>query len=115
MPQRSKRPCKQPGCAALVVVGYCDKHREAAEQRRQDELRADPLRPYYKNFRWLSTRKVVLGRDPLCKSCGLALSTIVHHDIDARIWIQRGGDFYDESNLVGLCEPCHNAITRQRQ
>lgn len=45
----------------------------------------------------------------------IELSTVVHHVIPARKYIdQHGGDesvFYDDTNLEGVCKPCHDAHT----
>lgn len=85
------------------------------DERSRQEQNDDPLRPFYKCARWDSTRLVILGRDPVCTECHLTASRVAHHVIDARVWVAMGNDFYDESNLAGICEPCHNAITRDRQ
>lgn len=111
MPNRSRRPCKYPACSNLVTTGYCDKHRDAAKQRRRDEQNADPLRPFYKNSLWASVRMIVMAEEPICTKCGHAASAVVHHIVDARVWISRGGDFYDRSNLTAWCKRCHDRHT----
>jgi 5-methylcytosine-specific restriction protein A len=93
----------------------------AAQRVRFDnERRADdPIRKLYQTKLWRAVRRIVLARDPFCALCSVdsaqALSTVVHHVIAARKWIeQHGGDesyFYDESNLQGACKPCHDAFT----
>jgi 5-methylcytosine-specific restriction endonuclease McrA len=44
-------------------------------------------------------------------ACHAWASEVVHHVIDARVWVERGNDFYDESNLIGWCKNCHDAHT----
>ncbi|MEO6081576.1 MAG: HNH endonuclease signature motif containing protein [Umezawaea sp.] len=48
---------------------------------------------------WPAIRARVLRRDPLCRVCGHRLSTEVDH-------IEPGDD-HDETNLQGICSPCH--------
>lgn len=114
---RAKRPCKWQNCSQVVdaIAGYCQLHQQKLLARRKTEQSNDPLRPFYNCKRWQTTRSVVLGRDMICKMCGLTASTVVHHVVDARVWIQRGNDFYDDANLQGVCVECHNAITAERQ
>jgi 5-methylcytosine-specific restriction protein A len=87
----------------------------------------DPIRKLYQTKIWRAVRRTVLARDPFCMMCTerdrrspgdrliIALSTVVHHVIGARKFIdQHGGDqsfFYDETNLEGVCKPCHDAHT----
>jgi 5-methylcytosine-specific restriction protein A len=80
-----------------------------------DDRAADPIRKLYRTPLWRSTRREILARDPFCEMCQQALSTIVHHIIAARKYInQHGGDessFYDQENLQGVCKPCHDQHT----
>jgi 5-methylcytosine-specific restriction protein A len=79
----------------------------------------DPIRKLYQTKLWRAVRRIVLVRDPFCGLCPESapqqLSTVVHHIIAARKYIeQHGGDesfFYDENNLQGVCKPCHDAHT----
>lgn len=48
---------------------------------------------------WPRLRARVLRRDPVCRACGLAPSAEVDH--------VQPGDNHDETNLQGLCRPCH--------
>jgi 5-methylcytosine-specific restriction protein A len=115
MPIRPKRPCNFQSCNELVDFGYCELHKQKMAEIRRQEANEDILRPFYGCKRWRTTRQVILGRDPICTKCHKTASTVVHHVIDARIWIQQGNDFYHESNLVGICESCHNRISAKRQ
>jgi hypothetical protein len=63
------------------------------------------------------TRKRHLAEHPLCeyidsdgKRCGL-IATVVHHRVD----LANGGAPRDHGNLVSLCKPHHDSITRGRQ
>jgi 5-methylcytosine-specific restriction protein A len=79
----------------------------------------DPIRKLYQTKTWRAVRRIVLARDPFCMIHPVdlepALSTVVHHVIAARKYVdQHGGDetfFFDESNLQGICKPCHDATT----
>lgn len=116
MPQRAKKPCGwKGGCINLVESGLCELHQRKMDDRRRKEQNDDPMRPFYKNSRWVGTRISVLGRYPLCDNCHMMASNVVHHIVDARVWCGRGNDFYDESNLVGWCTECHNRHTATQQ
>jgi len=76
---------------------------------------SDPIRKLYKTPAWKKTRLQILFRDPICKTCNLAPSTIADHIISARKYIaDHGGDFrffFDEENLGGKCKRCHDSKT----
>jgi 5-methylcytosine-specific restriction enzyme A len=91
-----------------------------AKRERFDTQRAnDPIRKLYQTKLWRAVRRIVLARDPFCMVHPVdavpALSAIVHHVIAARKYVdQHGGDeayFFDESNVQGVCKPCHDATT----
>jgi 5-methylcytosine-specific restriction protein A len=114
MPVRALKPCVKPGCGRL----NCSEHtRDQQEERRRfDQGRAaDPIRRLYFSAVWLTTRRIILFRDPICKICGVAFSTVADHKIPARKYVAaHGGDvesFFDESNLQGVCKSCHDAKT----
>lgn len=54
-------------------------------------------------------RARVLARFPVCVICRRAPSTAADHIVN----LARGGED-DESNMQGLCEPCH-AVKTQRE
>jgi len=56
---------------------------------------------------WKATRRLILHRDPVCRSCHRARSATVDH-ITPRA--QGGTD--DPTNLQGLCTPCHTTKTK---
>ena len=101
MPYKSRRRCRHPDCPELVEAGvlYCPAHRPA---RRADTS--------YYDRRWQKVRAAYLARHPLCVDCEkagrLTPATDVHHIIKPG----DGGDDSD-SNLMGLCRPCHSART----
>ena len=51
---------------------------------------------------WKATRARILDRDPLCRACGAAPSTEVHHTETGR---------EDDASLIGVCHGCHARIT----
>jgi 5-methylcytosine-specific restriction protein A len=87
-------------------------NRENFDAQRQ----SDPIRKLYKTATWRATRLAILFRDPVCKVCQKAASTVADHIIAARRYIaQNAGDpcglFFDENNLQGVCKACHDAKT----
>lgn len=82
----------------------------------------DPIRKLYKTATWRATRLVILFRDPVCKLCHKAASTIADHA--ARTYMAQrhllsGSErtapdhslFFDETNLQGVCKACHDVKT----
>ncbi len=56
--------------------------------------------------RWQKLRLTILQRDLLCRACRHALSVHVDH-----VKAKTAGGSDDESNLEGLCGPCHSRKT----
>lgn len=126
--KRAPRPCRQPGCAALVQppATYCPAHTWTAEQRRQhrrivdrdyDRHRRDQrARAFYKSAAWERLRRAVLARDNyLCQRClehqRITPATTVDHIVPLSVaWERR----LDMSNLRSLCGPCHNAVRAEQ-
>ena len=79
------------------------------------ERSTDPIRKLYNTVRWFWVRKNVLARDRICVRCRQWAAEEADHAIPARKYVRlHGGDmnrFYDESNLQGLCKPCHSSKT----
>ena len=119
LPQRA---CANSGCYALRLPGskFCAKHRNYAAEQDKQRKAANPLWPLYKCKKWYQKRAQVLSRDPICTwvedgvSCP-RLSTVCDHVIDAVVWMAHGGDFYNESNLRGLCAIHHSRRTAREQ
>ena len=104
MPYAAKRPCNQPGCAALVDRGYCDKHRKQRETQRNRQ-RGPRL---YDLARWKRFRKMALSRQPVCQTpeCN-RLAT----DVDHVKAVNAGGERFDFDNVQCLCHSCHSRKT----
>jgi 5-methylcytosine-specific restriction protein A len=104
-----KRPCLQPGCPELVLRGYCEGHRKAADLQRWDALDrnrgSSRERGYDRN--WERYRKWYLARHPFCNDCA-RLATEVHHvckvKIDPTLKLV-------EANCMALCKACHTKRT----
>ena len=69
-----------------------------------------PGNNWYQTPRWRQLKKHVLRRDGVCRRCRAARSTVCDH-----ITPHRGDPvlFYDELNLQGLCDRCHNSGKRR--
>lgn len=102
MPYKSRRPCGHPGCPELVAAGerYCPVHKK--EKHGGDNSHYDR--------RWQKLRELYLAKHPLCAECEKAgrftPATEVHH---IKSFADGGSDH--NSNLMGLCKPCHSRIT----
>lgn len=80
---------------------------DTPEQREADRLRS--------SVRWQRMRALVLGREPMCRTCAAhgreRLATEVDHIEPLVVSIRAGRPLmaFTESNLQPLCEPCHDA------
>ena len=57
---------------------------------------------------WYQTRRRILQRDPVCKSCGSRPSVTVDHVIN-----RASGGSNEDSNLAGQCARCANKKTQR--
>jgi len=112
VPSRPLRPCRTPGCPALVngESGYCDKHKRA-ERKRVDDHRGSARQRGY-DSQWDKARRGWLAKHPLCVECErgnrITAATTVDHIIPHR------GDmalFWDTSNWQSLCKHHHDQKT----
>lgn len=114
MPSAAPRPCRHPGCKALVRgVAYCDAHHKEVQKQYDDRRGSSAARGY--NSRWQKARHTFLSRHPLCCMCSaegrVVPATVVDHKIPHR------GDqqlFWDTSNWQPLCKRHHDS-TKQAE
>jgi 5-methylcytosine-specific restriction protein A len=106
MSTRPLRPCVQPGCPALVDHGRCAQHARQQEQQRGSAY----TRGYTRRHQ--CQRVLILARDPLCRGCQQAVSTVDDHIVP----IEQGGSATDEMNQQGVCTECHGwKIVREQR
>lgn len=112
MPTRPPRPCRQPGCPALTVDGYCEQHRRDARQVVERERPTAHQRGYGR--RWQAASKGFLRAHPFCacEDCAKLIhpeaATVVDHVIPHR------GDmrlFWDRANWQPMAKRCHDRKT----
>jgi 5-methylcytosine-specific restriction enzyme A len=108
MPDAPLRPCRWPGCAALVERGYCALHRPPVALERPRLSSA--MRGY--GARWQRASKAFLQAGPLCLGCRakgvITAATVVDHMRPHR------GDpslFWNQDNWQPLCKKCHDRKT----
>lgn len=112
MPERPARPCRHPGCPALVPRGggLCPDHRSGAHRRYDSDRLSAHRRGYTRQ--WSRERARQLDREPLCRACRrqgrVTAASEVDHIVPARIAPSR---FLDPANLQSLCRACHAAKT----
>ena len=111
MPKKALHLCCKAGCGTLTRNKYCDKH--TYEKNRYNRERTDrQYTDFYKTKEWLTVRGIALARDRyqcvMCKRKGIiTMATMVHHIIPVKKdWNKR----LELSNLMSLCECCHNGI-----
>lgn len=111
MPTRAHRVCAEHGCSLLVrgTGNRCMRHEAAYQQKERARIARLPKGPgaaHYRSAAWRQLRRRILQRDPICRACGRAKATDVDHVLP-----RRAGGTDHESNLIGLCHPCHSRKT----
>jgi 5-methylcytosine-specific restriction protein A len=105
-----KKICGHPGCARLADSGerYCREHtREpASAEPFRNALRANAS--LYNTARWKKLRNKKIKENPYCAKCGAGERLEVHHLVPPR---GNGELFFDEGNMIVVCESCHRIIT----
>ena len=96
------RPCAADGCPIPVERGYCPDHAP-----KRDAARRSPSSYVTGTARWRRVKAQVLRRDRYrCQlqfpGCLVEATTVDHVRP-----VSRGGDPYDERNLVASCVPCN--------
>jgi 5-methylcytosine-specific restriction enzyme A len=80
MPKAALRPCRKPGCPALVGSGYCDDHTDLSKQA--DRYRGTAASRGY-DADWRRVRLQALKRDNyLCVHCLAAGRVTSAFDVD---------------------------------
>lgn len=111
------RPCRHPGCAALVRGGYCPQH----QPKERRSAQAAEWHRWYNLPLWTrELRPAQLLREPFCRECAKAYppgdprhrtpATVVDH-----VRPHRGdwGRFVDPRNHQSLCKRHHDQKTAQ--
>jgi 5-methylcytosine-specific restriction enzyme A len=106
---RANKVCNVAGCPTIgTVAGKCDAHRREAQRGRESGG--------YNTKAHLRFRRAVLARDPVCKRCVKALSTVAdHYPVSKRDLIAHGLDANDPQYGRGLCHRCHSIETAEHQ
>lgn len=117
MAQKPLRPCRHPGCCALVSGGYCAAHKPKDAARRSESSRS--WRWMYSTPEWTDDlRPGQLLREPFCRECAVRyppgdprrrtraaeVDHIIPHNGDWAV-------FTDRENLQSLCHSCHSRKT----
>lgn len=93
--------CSHPGCPqAAVKNGRCERHKSIGYQR-------DKAKQNLYDSAWERSRIAYLIDHPWCHDCN-DIATEIHH-----IKAHRGNRqvFWDKSNWMSLCKPCHSVRT----
>lgn len=124
------RICSGAGCLRAIPDErrYCDECNpivavQADDLRTHDNGYNAELDRLRKSPRWKNgTQPRILRRDPFCRRCDRRMSELVDHIVPAQIALvqaQQSGlyvvdkwaGYFIESNLQGLCRPCHGDKT----
>lgn len=108
MASRPLSQCAEPGCRKLVRAARCEKHAKS-QRREQDARRHD--NGFYHRAAWRRLRDAKRQADPLCERCleagRVTPAECVHHVESRR---DRPDLELTFSNLMSLCNACHNAV-----
>lgn len=111
MTNKPLRPCRYPGCCALVPDGYCPAHKPPKTEQRSDAAKA--YRWMYRTDAWtkdLRPRQLFL--EPWCRECTKHGRRVRATDVDHIVDHKGDWDlFADEANLESLCHSCHSKKT----
>jgi 5-methylcytosine-specific restriction endonuclease McrA len=108
-------PCAHPTCTAHVPTrgASCPAHgaSQAAPKSRHsyyDQHQRDrEAKQFYNSAAWLRARKLKLAANPVCQRCQIVFAQHVHHKKKLRDCAP--AEKLEQSNLMSLCQPCHNA------
>jgi 5-methylcytosine-specific restriction protein A len=115
MPSIAAKPCRHPGCSALVRdgSGYCIAHKREVKKRVDEQRESSTKRGY--SYKWQQAREQFLQAHPLCEcpdckagELRITLATVVDHKIAHK------GDlklFWDRNNWQAMSKPCHDKKT----
>jgi 5-methylcytosine-specific restriction endonuclease McrA len=108
-----RKICNYPGCTALIAVTerYCEEHKRENSKPFQNAVRTNAA--LYNTARWKKLRSKIVREHPHCSRCGISKNESrleVHHLVEPR-----GNEelFFDENNLVPVCDSCHRNLTAQ--
>ncbi|GAB7128048.1 hypothetical protein JCM19000A_25550 [Silvimonas sp. JCM 19000] len=125
MPYKSKKPCRYPGCRALVDNGWCAAHQPKREPTKYEVERGSSAQRGY-NGRWQKARATFLREHPLCVAClaesSTTAATVVDHIKPHRLHDALAGNdddeirqaqalFWNTSNWQALCKRHHDVKT----
>lgn len=109
--------CKFPSCnrPAAGEGDYCADHvttgpaEALARQRHYDQDARDPeAKKFYNSQAWKAARAEKLTTNPVCERCERVFAQHVHHKIPLAECPEEQKTA--QSNLMAVCQPCHNAI-----
>ncbi len=67
-----------------------------------------PWDRWYRRSHWTALRTIVLAKEPICRICQRAASTVADHIVPHKgNWAL----FCDLDNLEGICDACHSKKT----
>lgn len=87
----------------------------AERDRSKGQGRQRPNREIYDSTRWRKLRKMIITREPFCRTCKQMDVLMAAKIIDHIVPINKGGDPWDEGNLQPLCKKCHDVKTAQER
>ena len=128
MPLAPPRPCRVPGCPALIKGGgYCEQHKDRAPNRLADTRRGSSSARGY-DVHWQRIRAQFLNRHPLCgdaidadvanrdgaSRCRIEGRVTPAAVVDHIVPLSAGGT-NEHRNLRALCKRDHDARTMRDQ
>ena len=110
-----KKICSSAGCNNLIDYSekYCEKHK--TEKQKTERVPFQNAKRnntnLYNTTLWRKLRNEILKQQPYCFKCGISVKESpleIHHVIAP---LGNEDLFYDENNLLPVCQQCHRKIT----
>lgn len=116
MPSKPRKICSKPGCRELTADRYCAQHKGDNNRYYDKYQRNQEAKAFYHSLEWRRAREQALIRDHgLCQHClrdkQITTADMVHHIKPIKThWHLR----LLLSNLLSLCNSCHNKIDHSK-
>ena len=124
---RGYRPCKHPGCPALIEKsGYCEQHAaQHITDRREsfkklDERKTPEQKKFYSSASWTAASLQHRRIEPLCRKCKAAglveyKKLAVHHNPSYDFLIAHGLNPLSDEYLETICVKHHMEELRKKR
>ena len=105
MPMSPPKQCLNAG-KSRNCLGYAEPYGDYCANCKKPKGRSKSTAPYTSTPRHRKFRAWYIRQHSVCERCNREASTVLHHIIE----VDKGGDLYDEDNVMAVCWDCHEII-----